>query len=192
MNKFKLIVLTCFICTEFTAQVNQQKVDKNATVKKSATEQSVLFTISGKVTKTRSYCGGRRPTEEKLDEIEKPRPYVGKKFHLRKGNSNSIASPVVFSFTTNDSGVFSFELPPGLYAIIQNAQVKEIDMKDYQTNEYIHADEKCLRQWWPIPYYVLEVKDKSITDLKFTFHHECTWGVRIDIPCLHYSGPMPP
>ena len=52
------------------------------------------------------------------------------------------------------------------------------------------ADEKCLKAWWAKPYYLLEVKDKDISDLNFTFHHRCF--VPGDIPCINYIGPMPP
>jgi hypothetical protein len=40
--------------------------------------------VSGEVTQTSSYCGGARPSDEMVQEQNRPKPYGGKKFYIRK------------------------------------------------------------------------------------------------------------
>ncbi|MCC6371738.1 MAG: hypothetical protein IT236_12085, partial [Bacteroidia bacterium] len=46
------------------------------------------------------------------------------------------------------------------------------------------------KEWWSKAYFVLEIKDKNIDGLEFNFHHKCF--IEGDVPCLNYTGPMPP
>ncbi len=147
------------------------------------------FTISGKVRHSFAYCGGVEPSEEILANHTKPRPYVGKTFYIRKGKVNNVKAKIVLSFKADTAGNFSFQLPPGIYSIIQEPQVKKLNIKLYK-KQFITAEETCLKTWWEKPYYILEIKDKNITGLDFKFHHPCF--ISDDIPCLGYNGPMPP
>ncbi len=147
------------------------------------------FTISGKVRHSYAYYGGVEPSEEMLANQTKPRPYVGKTFYIRKGKVNNVKAKIILSFKADTAGNFSFELPPGIYSIIQEPQVKKLNIKFYK-NQNIEADSNCLKNWWEKPYYILEIKDKSISGLDFKFHHPCF--ISDDIPCLNYIGPMPP
>ncbi len=176
------------------AQTNTNTTKKESVVIKKADSKingsSTKFFIKGKVTQTWSYCGGAAPTEEILEQCERPQPYNGKVFFLRKGKVNSISEPVVLSFTVNASGTFSFQLPSGVYSIFQEPQLKPFNKKEYPLGSYTNEEIECLKKWWMQPYYVLEIKEKDITNLKFEFHHEC-FAIN-DIPCLQYIGPMPP
>ena len=75
----------------------------------------------------------------------KPRPYNGKVFYIRKGKVNTTKESVVLSFTVNASGKFSFQLPPGIYSIINKPQVKVLNLKEYQNKRFTKADADCLK-----------------------------------------------
>ena len=194
MKKFKLIIiLFCFHWSGITAQTTSPTGTATSPVKKSTkakTKKSpTKYVVSGEVTESLQYCGGMRPSEEMLAERKTPRPYVNKKFHIRKGNKNSLASPVLLSFTADSNGYFSFDLPPGTYSIIQTDQVKKLDHQKYMV-QHVKVDEPCLKTWWAEPYYILEIRNENITGLKFHFEHRCF--LEGDVPCRRYTGPMPP
>ena len=177
MYRFKIaIVFLCIITNVIYSQTNKKK--------------TVLFNVSGKVTHTSAYCGGAAPTEEMMNEYRKDKPYAGKIFYVRKGNTNTLKAKIILSFKADADGKFSFQLPPGIYSIIQEPQVKEMNMKNYNKKGSLQADASCLKNWWLKPYYILEIKDKDVTGLHFKFHHPCF--VSDDIPCIRYTGPMPP
>lgn len=177
MYKLKISILVlCIIGNVIYSQTNKKK--------------TISFNISGKVTQTSTYCGGAEPSEEILAEYSKAKPYNGKTFYVRKGNTNTLKGKIILSFKADENGKFSFQLPPGIYSIIQETQVKEIKTMDYKKNGSLPADPICLKNWWVKPYYILEIKDKDVIDLHFKFHHPCF--VSGDIPCIQYTGPMPP
>ena len=130
-----------------------------------------------------------RPTEEKFKKLTTPRAYPGKRFHVIRGSTNTLAREIVLTFTTGEVGNFSFQLPPGTYALLVDEQIPPPDAKKYQT-KFITVDEAALNQWWAKPYHLFEVKAADITELKFHFHHRSF--IPYDIPCLRYVGPYPP
>lgn len=164
----------------FAGCTNSQKI---------ATTTQKEYQISGNVTVTNSYCGGAPPSNEMLQKITAPKSYVGKKFHVRLGEINTSNTPLLKSFTVDENGNFSIQLPAGKYAIIQDEQASPMEAKALK-RENIKVDELCLKKWWEKPYYILEVKNEAITNLKFEFHKRCF--INSDIPCLQYTGPMPP
>lgn len=146
-------------------------------------------TVSGSVVQTFSYCGGAEPTDEMLAELATPQIYPGKKFHVIKGDTNTVKHEIVLNFTSDSAGKFSFQLAPGRYSILLDEQSSAPDAKKY-ISQHITMDEACYKKWWATPYCRLEVKNENIKDLKFSFHHRCF--VPGDIPCLGYDGPLPP
>ncbi len=147
------------------------------------------FIISGKVSQISAYCGGAKPTQEMLDRLAVPTAYPNKKFYIRKGKVNTLKSKSVTSFTTDSTGAFSISLAPGIHSIIVEEQLNEIKPNDF-VNKNQRVDEKCLNDWWSKPYYLLEIKNKNIVELNFVFHHQCF--ITNDIPCIYYTGPLPP
>ena len=173
-----------FICgpkTSLTASADGKTTDPSL--------PSPKMTISGTVTQSDAYSGGVKPTEERLKRLTAPRAFPGKKFHVIKGNTNTIAREIVLSFTTGEAGNFTFQLLPGTYAILVDEQVSSPDAKKYQTKS-ITVDETAFNQWWAKPYQLLDVKATNITDLKFHFQHRSF--IPYDIPPLRYTGPYPP
>ena len=146
-------------------------------------------TVSGNVQQTSSYCGGARPTDEMLKQFATPVAFPNKKFYIRCGKKNTAKGKIVKTFTTDQNGFFSIELKPGTYSIILEEQLKKIKAVDY-INQNQQLDTNCVKDWWKKPYYLLVVKDKNISELNFLFHHRCF--IKSDIPCITYTGPLPP
>jgi hypothetical protein len=151
---------------------------------------STYYTVSGSVNLTGSYCGGAAPSEEILEGIRKPSPYIGKVFYVRKGKTNDLKQPIVLKFKTDSLGKFSFKLPVGVYCIIQEEQKASFSKINYPKTGNISVDKTCLLDWWKKPYSILEIKDKSITELEFKFEKRCF--IPGDVPCLTFNGPFPP
>ncbi len=178
IKSYFIVILLMFLNMSFVAcQVIHKKEKPLKTYK-----------VSGKVTQTFAYCGGAAPSQELLDQLAKPVAYAGKKFFIRRGKTNSINAKMIKSFTSGKEGEFSFILSPGTYSIILEEQLNIIKAGDL-TKEFIEVDEKCLKEWWTKPYYLLEVKNKQITDLNFNFFKRCFFSN--DIPCSTYNGPQP-
>ena len=152
-------------------------------------KESGTFLVSGKVTQSFPYCGGANPPAEVLDNLARPAAYPNKKFYIRAGSVNNVAAKVVSSFTSDNSGTFSFKIAPGTYSIILEEQLVQPDVKNYEKQNFL-VNRKCLDLWLMKPYYMLEVNEKDIIDLNFHFIHRCF--IDSDIPCLSYEGPMPP
>ena len=146
------------------------------------------FHISGKVTRSFAYCGGANPPQEVLKSLATPVPYPNKKFYLRKGKVNSIKAGIVSGFMTDSQGNFSFEVPPGIYAIILEEQLEVIHVNTWNKPN-LQIDEKCLREWWVKPYKILEVKNHDLVLPVFHFPQPCF--IESDIPCIEYTGPLP-
>lgn len=153
-------------------------------------KQPAVFTVSGKITQTSSYCGGARPSNEMLEEYAHPKAYRGKTLYVRKGAFNDVKQNIVLKFTADSLGKFTFTLPVGTYCILQAEQVKALDLKKLPDQQGVTKDVACLKTWWKTPLQVLTIKDKNVSGLDFNFHHPCF--VSGDIPCMNYNGPMPP
>jgi hypothetical protein len=189
----KIIIPVLILNVSALAQNKNKKTDSRKTVAKKETSANTslkLFTVTGYVSQTSSYCGGAAPTDEMLREIEKPAPYPNKNFYIKKGNKNNLKEAVILNFKTDAAGNYSFQLTPGIYSVLLEPQLKALNLKEYNQSGHISADEECLKKWWAKAYYVLEITDKNINGLNFSFHHPCF--VSGDIPCLQYEGPMPP
>ncbi len=165
---------------------------KAASEKSTVNSPAKTVTVSGNVTQTNSYCGGARPSDEILNQAATPRPFPNKKFHVIKGEINTVGREIFLSFTSDSIGDFSFKVAPSTYSIILDEQAQAPDTKKYES-EVVKVDEACFKEWWAKPYYLLEVPAASqtttIKGLNFNFHHKCF--IKYDIPCLQYDGPLP-
>jgi len=183
LNNRKL-VLSCVLSSFLIVLLNS--CNNNKAIVKSSADSS--FLITGVVLQTFNYCGGAKPTQEILDNLKKPQVYPEKTFFVRAGSKNDLDQKIVLKFTSAIDGTFSFNLKPGTYSVILEEQLSAINIDDYKTKNQA-VDEKCFQEWWGKPYYILEVTDKNITDLKFTFDHKCF--LKTDVPCITYTGPKP-
>jgi hypothetical protein len=156
--------------------------------KKAVKKGAGSFMVSGQVNQIYPRCGGARLSPKQSEEAATPQPYSGKKFYVRKGNTNTTTAPIAASFTSDENGKFSLRLPAGTYSIIVEEQLNTIQAEDYRKDD-ISVDETCLKEWWSKPYQLITVK-KNIVNLNFTFRKRCF--IPSDVPCLKYTGPMPP
>jgi hypothetical protein len=89
------------------------------TLSSCAQRKPQFYKVSGTVTATYSYCGGARPSDEMLAELNRPKPMAEKKLFVKAGNSNSKNEAIIKSFNTDAYGRFNIELPKGTYCIIE-------------------------------------------------------------------------
>lgn len=180
INRLLLLILL-FVMN--TGAIHSQSRSSNEKI-------SQTYSVCGKVMVTEPYCGGAYPEPGELELLTAPRPYTGKVFYVRSGDTNTINKPIVKSFTINTTGNFCIVLPKGKYIFIQKDQVKKLDLKKYELGENYQTSKECLINWWKTPYYKFEIKTENIVDLEFNFYHQCF--VDGDTPCIGYFGPMPP
>jgi hypothetical protein len=150
------------------------------------------YAVSGSITKTSDFCGGMIPPPDMLKQLKTPMPFAGKKLYIKATKQNSINIDTLMSFTANKEGLFSFRLTPGSYCIIQESQLKELNLAEFEKNStYVkYTSKECLENWWSTCFLSITVSNKNITKLHINFHEACyTDGTN---PCLHYQGPTHP
>jgi hypothetical protein len=155
------------------------------------THKAKQYAVHGTITQTRSYCGGARPSDEMLEKLNTPRPLPGIKLYVRSGNTNQLKKRIQRTIVADSAGNFVIHLPPGTYCIIQEEQIKKLNPESYRKKqtEYLKLDENCLNKWWSDCLLTFEVKAEDKKGLNINFNTPCfTNGV----PCLNYTGPMPP
>jgi hypothetical protein len=157
---------------------------------KAATQSTPAYKISGLITQTHAYCGGIRPPADLLNQLNTPQPFPGKKLFIRSGKENVIDQKIMSEFIPDSGGHFSVQLPSGTYCIIQEEQVKDLDIPAFRKKlpANLKLDEACLKQWWGKSLMTFEVASSDKNDLRLNFHIPCfTEG----LPCVSYTGPMP-
>jgi len=149
------------------------------------------YIVSGTIQYSESYCGGARPTDEMLEEITRPENYPGKRLFVVNGNINQSEKKIIAAIISDSAGKFSVLLPPGEYCIIQPEQRdKKIFTKYDNPDDNIEADEKCLTEWFKTCLFSFKVESSPVTEIQLMFHRPCF--LPEGIPCLSYTGPMPP
>jgi hypothetical protein len=148
--------------------------------------------ISGTVMLTQSYCGGAAPSPEMLEEIRQPHPYSGCKLIFKSGNENTLHPKMKFETTTGADGTYEIELPSGTWCIVQAWQADESELNHYRNLNApeMQVDVDCLESNWHACLRIVEIFDAPLDSVDFEFHEICFQP--IGIPCLNYTGPMPP
>jgi hypothetical protein len=188
--KVKQLCSFLLIAFSFLSFSQKKKYPVRDTGIKIQSNKTKLFKVSGQVMQTSSYCGGAAPTEEMMRQNEIPKPFVGKRFYLKKGKENDAKQQAVLTFTTDEKGEFEFNVAPGIYCFLLEPQMKNLSVKEYNVKGFLTADAACLTKWWKQPYFLLVVKNKDVDGIKFNFHMRCF--VSEDLPCVDYVGEMPP
>ena len=154
-------------------------------------QQGKKHAVSGIITHTRSFCGGARPTDEMLEKFNTPQPLAGKKLYIRSGAVNNLKKRIIQTIVSDSTGHFTVYLPAGTYCLIQEPQIKKLNVEPYRKSQsqFITLDEACLKRWWSECLLTFTVGSSGRNDLKINFNAPCfTDGT----PCLEYNGPMPP
>jgi len=196
MSKLNLI-LVIFLFVGISCKTKKTvPTDENATSGKETNESSLekLFSVSGFVTHSNSYCGGARPSDAMLNEITTPKPLANVTYYVRKGTMNNVNEKVVLSFTTDSLGKFEFQLPVGDYIIIEqnrldSTYIKSVYKKFEKPSEsYSPVDMKCLNKWLSESLFQFKVESDKIENITWDIHKACFTSD----PCTHYNGPYPP
>ena len=152
-------------------------------------KQLNTFSVSGKVEYTEPYCGGARPTQEMVAELQKPKPFANLELVIRAGDRHDPEAPGIKLLKTDAQGQFETELPNGTYCIVLK---EKADKPDYSklSSEMYQVAEPCNENWMKECEITFEVKDAPVSGLALTLHKRC---FQVDFnPCVMYIGPMPP
>jgi hypothetical protein len=187
-----------FLFLVFSFACRQKKVsvkDEGIMVSPSEVGWEVnMYSVSGNVTQSKSYCGGARPTDAILQEITTPKPLANSIFYIRKGKGNNPASDEYISFKTDENGNFDIKLLPGDYVIIEQNRLDSSYyfsvLKTYskETDSYSNADTLCMQKWLSGSLAQFTVKDADVKNISWDIHSGCY----VNVPCVHYKGPLPP
>lgn len=146
------------------------------------------YPVSGTVMRTAEYCGGAAPSQEMLDKLRTPHPFAGMKVHVRKGGTNKIGTAVFATSTTNESGEFSFDLPPGTWCVVMDE--KGPDAPRDLSGQYVQVDDACYKEWLTKCDQAIEVIDVPIPAVKLQFRSRCHLSTISN--CVQWVGPLPP
>lgn len=180
------VILKLTLCLVFMGSCKASKDSSSGNI-----QQGELYTVAGVITRSESYCGGAEPEPGLLEELRKPGPYSGKKLYVKSGDANALKHRVLDSIVAQADGTYELQLPPGKYCLIQSTQLDRKVFEKYGKGSNISlTSDTCLENWWNRCYYAFTVTDRNIDSLNFHFHKPCF--VPEGMPCLDYSGPLPP
>lgn len=147
------------------------------------------FKVSGRITSTSSYCGGAAPSPEMMESLARPRPYSQAVIWFREGTVNNLKKKA-YKVVADEQGKFEVELPAGSYCVIREYQTDRSILEEYTSgSQQIVANVECLNEQWKACIRTLEVMS-PLDSVNFEFHFSCF--LPEGIPCLDYTGPLPP
>ena len=168
-SSFLLAMTVLFFCTHKTfAQKNTYQVQLH-------------------LTQTSDYCGGAKPPEEILQQLNTPKPFPNKQVVIKEGfkNKNGELIGKITKVATSDSlGNIVVALRKGRTYFIIDGDKKIMPVNTAQS----HYDSLCWKKHSNTPDYVLSLKSKPITVKAINFKKYCPWKM----PCVNYTGPLPP
>lgn len=185
---FKFILVSISIVGIMLACSNSKSVKK-------ADNQAEQFDVVIEATTTQAYCGGAKPSEEVLKELNTPAPAPNVKLYLRKGEVNNIENEVDYEFVTDDKGEIKTHLPAGTYSIVfeekkdQSSFNNLIEKYGKETSYQTAIDTTCLKKFFREPNAILEVKKNQENIITVNRMKRCQWT---RIPCSNYKGELPP
>jgi hypothetical protein len=145
-----------------------------------------LYTISGIITQTASYCQGAAPSEELLNKLSSPKPLSNKTIYIKQISSNKFKGKIIAQFTSDSLGRFEIKLPAGDYCLVENYKVKPFRAK--RTNKLFVYDNRCLRKLYEQCDLNLTVTNTDQGNISINYHTYCDW----DKPCIRFLGQMVP
>jgi hypothetical protein len=183
MNKHFCVIAVVLICLG-VAGCRLRKPNKNS-------ETLIEFKLSRRGV----YCGGARPSEEMLAQLEELVPLENFQFFIKEGTTNNPDEAAIFSSITDDEGLAFVNLKPGTYLLIFEdkldwTQYNHWKLEFAQAQESFGAmDTLCLREWIKQPEAVFTVVRDSSNMVEVVRWEKCFWN---NIPCVEYRGSLPP
>jgi len=151
--------------------------------------------VSGTVQITGTYCGGAYPGEQAIQEMKRPKPLPSKKLYLKAGRKNDFSKAVILAFISDSVGRFSISLAPGDYCIVDEVKKNKSNYDSILkkcakgSSENSSVDKKCLLTWFLTPDAVFTVGKEDLSNVGVMFYDKCSWE---KVPCINYTGPLPP
>lgn len=167
----------------------------NACKEQGISSSSKEVSIVIRTTATSSYCGGARPPEELLQELQSPKGLSNKQVIIRRGNFNDPNAEIVFDGSSDQEGSLKLLLAPGDYCLVsaekRDRQYFDTLLKRFsaETESYSVIDKICLEKWLREPDLTFTVEPNQQKDYSVNFHQPCEWN---SVPCVNYKGPYPP
>jgi hypothetical protein len=121
---------------------------------------------------TEPYCGGARPTDEILEEAQKPKPYAGRKMILvsKTGKADTLI--------TDAKGRVSAKLNKGQYALFEPWRYYKSTFSGAPANQF---DPACLKAEWEKATVEIKITGKKPNIVfKNELQNYCDWA----LPCL--------
>ena len=147
--------------------------------------------VTGVIEFTGRYCGGANPPKMILENARKKRPLTDYKLYVKAGKLNRPAAPIIDSSITNAEGRFEFNLPPGEYVVLTEFHLNKDIFRNWSNDRYIGvSDWRCLEEWWQKGLTRIKVDNRPLDNLYLHFQKQCF--LPIGVPCLEYTGPLPP
>jgi hypothetical protein len=151
--------------------------------------------VEFRLMKKGGYCGGARPSDQMLLDIEKNSPLASTQFYIKAGHTNDPSAPAIYSSITDEEGLAFVNLKAGDYLLVFD---EKQDWSQYMRwkEEFATAkppygamDTLCLRNWIQTPEAVFQVHADSSHVVEIVRTDKCFWN---NIPCLEYLGSIPP
>lgn len=151
--------------------------------------------VSIRVTETSAYCGGAKPSQEILDELNTPKSLPKTTIYLRKGEVNDVEQSIDYALKSDEKGLINVMLPAGKYSIVfdnkkdQSKYEELLDQYGKPTDAYKAIDTNCLQTYFRKPEKVIHVERSAENEFSVNYRNRCSWG---SVPCAIYIGPIPP
>ncbi len=174
MSKYYFILILLFLFG--TSHAQKQKRTK-----------TTYTLVKGIITTTTSYCGGARPSEEIMEELQKPKPAKGKTIYIKYGSKNVSKLKIIRKIVTNELGEFEVKLKRGfIYQFMDDWKSKPFLTP--QNTEFVVWDINCLKSRFATPDFILDLKKNNGGLVEINYHQPCFYNPY----CGEYSGPLPP
>lgn len=163
--------------------------------KKNAASKSDEVTVVINVTRSGVYCGGARPTDQMLEEIQSAKPFADKAIYVRLGAENDLSKKVVATAKTGADGKVILSLPLGTYSLVDDSRKDDVRykalLKQFETPPMYYGpmDKGCLATWLSTPDLTFTVAAGANNVFQVNYSDKCSWQ---SIPCAQYNGPLPP
>jgi hypothetical protein len=170
-----LLLSLFLLCCQLSAQKDRQR----------------RYVFSGTIFQTREYCGGPPPSDELELKLRTPAPYPGKILFVKSGLRNNGKAKKLAVICADSLGQFNVRLPAGRYCILQESQLRALNLKRYKGHSVIRVtNEDCLKKWWHTCFVTFEIPNRDVRDFRIDFHVRCHLAEQN--PCLEYTGPLAP
>ncbi len=146
------------------------------------------------LTETEAYCGGAKPPQELLDELNTPKAMANTSIFLRNDTVNNIEDSIDYTFTSNQEGWINAKLPAGQYSVVfadkKDRKTYEDMLEQYKTSTRLYKaiDTDCLQSYFRQPEKVIHVTEKGENKYEIKNRKHC----KRSVPCATYIGPVPP